>query len=396
MKFSLHLPRQVWFAALGVVLLIALGWVATKTGPLAPIRVTVTAVERGDVSPSLFGIGTVEAQRAYLIGPTSSGRVMRVMVDVGDKVEAGQLLAEMEPVDLDARLVSAAAAAARAASAVATAQAQLQDAKSRQQWAASEAHRYVDLGRKGFVSPSVVDGKLQQQQSADAQLAAAESTLASARQDLDRVSADREAVKRQRSNIRLLAPAGGVVTSRDVEPGSTVVAGQAVLKLMDPASLWVKVRLDQGRSSGLGAGLLAEVTLRSRPGESLAGKVARVEPASDSVTEERIAQIMLDILPVGMTTGEMAEVTLHLPRVRDALLIPNAALRQRGAQTGVWLQDNGQPRFAPVKPGAEDLDGRVQIVEGLTAGDVVIVHSERNLDESSRIKVVSSLSGKAQ
>lgn len=84
MKFSLHLPRQVWFAAFGVVLLIALGWVATKTGPLAPIRVTATAVERGDVSPSLFGIGTVEARRAYLIGPTSSGRVMRVMVDVGE------------------------------------------------------------------------------------------------------------------------------------------------------------------------------------------------------------------------------------------------------------------------------------------------------------------------
>ncbi|MBY0577025.1 MAG: HlyD family secretion protein [Gallionellaceae bacterium] len=132
MKIPMILPRQIWFAAFGIVLLLALIWVALKSGPLAPIQVTVTQVAKGEVSPALFGIGTVEARRAYLIGPTIAGRVGRVLVDVGDTVQAGQLLAEMDPVDLDARVSSAIAAATRAKSAVTTAQAQLQDALKKQ------------------------------------------------------------------------------------------------------------------------------------------------------------------------------------------------------------------------------------------------------------------------
>lgn len=396
MEIPVNLPRQFWFAAFGIVLLLALIWVAFKSGPLAPIQVTVTRVAKGEVSPALFGIGTVEARRAYLIGPTAAGRVGRVLVDVGDTVQAGQLLAEMDPVDLDARVSSATAAATRAKSAVTTAQAQVQDMQSRQALTASEARRYVELGRKGFISQSVVDGKLQQQQSADAQLTAAESTLAGARQDLARLDADLEGVKQQRVNIRLAAPTGGVVTSRDAEPGATVVAGQAVLKLVQPDSLWVTVRLDQGRSAGLEAGLPAEITLRSSPRKPLAGKVARVEPVSDSVTEERIAQVAFDLMPQGASIGEMAEVTLRLTAIGDALLIPNGSLRYRGAQAGVWLRTDGHLRFAPVKTGAESLDGKVQIVEGLKAGDEIVIYSERDLGEGSRIKVVASLAGKTQ
>lgn len=393
MKMTLNLPRQVWFALSGIALLLAFGWVATKSGPLAPIKVTVTRVVKGDVTPSLFGIGTVEARRAYLIGPTTAGRVGRVLVDVGDRVAAGQLLAEMDPVDLDARVGSAAAAVERARSAEATAQAQTRDAQSRQALAATEARRYIDLGKQNFVSPSVVDGKLQQLQSADAQLAAAQATLASSRQDLVRLQADGRAAQQQRANVRLLAPIDGVVTARDAEPGSTVIAGQSVLKLQESGSLWISLRLDQGRSGGLRAGLPADITLRSRPGATLTGKVVRVEPVSDSVTEERVAKVAFDVLPAEATSNEMADVTLRLPRVPDVLIVPNSSLRHRGAQVGVWLRADGHLRFAAVKTGATSLDGTVQIVEGLKAGDEVVVYSERELAADSRIKVVDGLAG---
>jgi HlyD family secretion protein len=267
----------------------------------------------------------------------------------------------------------------------------VRDAQSRQALATSEARRYTDLGKQNFVGQSVVDGKLQQQQSAEAQVAAAESTHESARQDLARLEAEREGARQQRGNIRLEAPVDGVVTSREAEGGSTVVAGQAVLKLIDPASLWVTTRLDQSRSAGLHVGLPAEITLRSSAQRSVAGKVARLEPVSDSVTEERIAQVAFESLPVGVSTGEMAEVIVRLPTVRDALLIPNAALRQRGAQSGVWLHDDGKLRFVSVKTGAESKDGMVQVVEGLKAGDEVVVYSQRELEDGSRIKVVPSL-----
>ena len=191
MKISLHIPRQAWFAVFGVALLLALAWVATKSGPLAPTRVTVARVVVGDVAPALFGIGTVDAQRAYLIGPTTAGRVRRVLVDVGDTVTTGQLLAEMDPVDLDSRVTSTVAAASRGRSAETTAEAQVRDARSRRELATAEARRYVELGRKGVVAQNVVDAAEQARQSAEAQVAAAEAALAAAHKDLARLDADR-------------------------------------------------------------------------------------------------------------------------------------------------------------------------------------------------------------
>jgi len=392
----LTLRRQVGFAIFGVVLLLAFAWVATKSGPLAPIRVTTARVASGDVSPALFGIGTVEARRAYLIGPIAAGRVERVLVDVGDRVTAGQLLAEMAPVDLDDRVASTAAAATRGRSSVSAAEAQERDARSRQSLAAAEARRYVELGQTGFASQSLVDAKLQEQRSADAQVAAAEAALTAARRDLPRLDADLGGVRRQRANIRLTSPVDGLVTSRDAEPGSTVIAGQSVLKLEDPGSLWIAVRLDQGRSSGLRVGLPARIILRASPGTPLAGKVVRVEPISDSVTEERIADVAFDALPEGVSTGEMAEVTLSLAPVRNALVVPNASLRTRGVEIGVWRRRNGSLTFVPVTTGAEGLDGKVQILDGLSAGDEVVVYSDRDLGDRSRIKVVTSLNGKSR
>lgn len=386
-------PRQVWFAAVGIALLLALGWVATQSGPLAPIQVTVTPVVLGDVSPALFGIGTVEARRAYLIGPTAAGRVRRVLVDVGDVVTAGQLLAEMEPVDLDTRVTGTSAAAERGQSAVAAAEAQLRDAQSRQAFATTEARRAEALGQAGAASQSAVDTARQAQQSADAQVIAAEAAVAGARRDLARLQADTGGAQRQRGNLRLSAPVDGIVTSRDAEPGSTVIAGQAVLKLEDPQSIWITVRFDQGRSTGLRAGLSASITRRADPQSVLPGTVVRVEPTSDAVTEERLAKVAFDRLPDGVSTGEMAEVTLHLPVVSNVVVVPNASLRHRGVQPGVWTHGNGQLRFVPVKTGAEGLDGTVQVLEGLRAGDDVIVYSERALEDDSRVTVVPALRG---
>ncbi|MCK9387759.1 MAG: efflux RND transporter periplasmic adaptor subunit [Sulfuritalea sp.] len=387
------LNRRSAFILAGIALLAVFVWVVARSGPLAPVRVTVTQVASVDLAPLLFGIGVVEARRSYLVGPTSAGRVRRVAVDVGEAVRAGQLLAEMDPVDLDQRLAATSAAANRAQSAVDTAAAQLADSVARRKVAAANARRYEELGRKGFVSSSVTEGKTQEMNSATAQFAAAEAALAGARQDRTRLDAERAGAQQQRSNLRLLAPAAGVVTARDAEPGSTVVAGQAVVRLVAADSLWLKLRLDQHRSAGLQVGLPAEIVLRSRPGQLLPGKVARIEMLGDSVTEERIAQVAFDTPPKDVSIGEMSEITLHPPGVKQALAVPGAAVRLHEGKTGVWLLAAGKPEFVPVRTGTSGADGRVQIIAGLKDGDVVIVYSEGELTEDSRIKVVSTLTG---
>jgi len=376
------------------VLIAAMVYVVMRAGPLAPIRVTVVQAAEGRLTPALFGIGTVEARRSYLIGPTLAGRVRTVAVDVGDTVKASQLLAEMDPMDLDERTAALDASVARADSAMAAANAQRRDAQARKELAAVNARRYVELGQQNFISAGAVEVRLQEQASADAIVSASDANMTAARQDQQRLVAERAGVRQQRANVRLLAPADGVVTSRDAEPGSTVVAGQAVLRVIEPPSLWVKVRLDQARSAGLAAGLSAQVVLRSNPGRAIAGKVARVEAVSDSVTEERVALVSFDQAPASLSVGEIAEVTLSLPSTENAVLLPNAAIKRMQSQTGVWVIDAGALRFVPVRIGQSTLDGQVQVLDGLKPGTTVVVHSEKDIGANSRIKVVDSLAGR--
>ena len=386
--------RRLALIGLGILLVAAMSYVVMRSGPLAPTRVTVVQAAEGQITPQLFGIGTVEARRSYLIGPTTAGRVRSVTVDVGDTVKTGQPVAEMDPVDLDERTAALDASVARAGSAMAAAEAQRRDAQARRELAAVNARRYVELGRQNFISTGAVEARLQEQASADALLTAAEANLVAARQDQQRLAAERAGLRQQRANVRLLAPADGVVTSRDAEPGSTVVAGQAVLRVIEPSSLWVKVRLDQARSGGLAVGLPAQIVLRSSQGRPLPGKVARVEALSDSVTEEHVAQIGFDQVPAGLSVGELAEVTLSLPPTSKAVLLPNAAIKRRNARTGVWVIDAGALRFAPVRVGQASLDGQVQVLGGVKPGMTVVVHSEKEIGERSRITVVDALAGR--
>ena len=376
-----------------IALLVGFGLIVARSGPLAPIKVTVDEVVEADLTPTLFGIGTVEARRSYQIGPTVASRVQSVSVDVGEAVKAGQLLAEMDPIDLDQRAAAGAAALSRAGSTIAAAEAQRRDAQVRLNLAAANAKRYVDLGKKAFVTRSVVDGKLQEEQSAIAQLKAAEAALAGARQDQLRLAADHDGLLAQRAKSRLLAPVDGVVTARDAEPGSILVAGQSAVRMVDPASLWIKLRLDQSRSAGLQAGLPARIRLRSQPVDTFPGTVARVDLIADSVTEERLAQVSFERIPPALSVGEIAEITLQLPTIRKARVIPNAALRYQGDRTGVWkLTDDGL-EFTVVKLAAGTVDGRIQVVDGLSEGDRIVVYSEKDLKVDSAIKIVSALTG---
>jgi HlyD family secretion protein len=390
-KISSTLKRRIPLMGLAALLIGLFVFVMMRAGPLAPIKVTVATVKEGSFAPELFGIGTVEARRNWMIGPTVAGRVLSVKVDVGDVVKAGQLLAEMDPVDIDERLRSLDASIERTKSGQATAAAQLADAVAKRELAASNMRRNQDLADKNFISSGALESFTQTKASADAALDSARANASGAAQDFSRAKADRAALMQQRANVRLVAPSDGVVSARDAEPGSTVVAGQSVLRIVDPASLWVKLRVDQGRSGGLAQGLKARMVLRSKPQISIAGTVARVELLADSVTEERIAQLTFDKTPAGLSVGEMAEATIQLPSIAQSMIVPAASIQRQGGFGGVWRMESGKPVFAPVKLGATSLDGQVQVIEGLKAGDEVVVYSQKPLEPGSRLQVVDAI-----
>ena len=229
----LPLQRQT-LILLGVLvpLVLLFVWVTLRSGPLAPVPVTLATVGDTSIAPGAFGIGVVESRYTYKIGPTVPGRLQQLAVDVGDLVRAGQVMGTMDPVDLDDRARAQDATLRRV-------EAALRDAETRQRFAQTQARRYEQLLIARSTSEEIVAARQQ-----DLQLA--EGALSAARDELVRVNADREALRAQRANLQLIAPVDGLVAARNADPGTTVVAGQSVVELIDPKTLWINVRFDQG------------------------------------------------------------------------------------------------------------------------------------------------------
>lgn len=386
--------RTLLLIAVLLPLLAVFGYVALNSGPLAPVAVVLGKVEKQPLTPALFGTGNVVARATHKVGPTSAGRLSRVAVQTGDKVRAGQWLAEVEPVDLDQRVAAQQAALQRADAGIVAARAQRDEAQVRQEFAAQQAQRYAQLQASGFASPELTLAKRQEWQAAQAGLRAAQAALASAEQERQRLQAEREASRRQRDNLTLRAPVDGWVVRRNADPGTTLLAGQAVLEIVEHGGLWLDVRFDQQRAAGLQAGLAAQIVLRSQGDAPLPGRVERIEPYADATTEEILAKVGF----AGAITppiGELAEVTVTLASLPAGPVIDNASIQRQNGQVGVWRVDNGRLRFQPVALGAGDLNGKVQVRQGLRGGEQVVVYSQKALSADTRIKPVEALPGVA-
>lgn len=394
MKMAMPNKRVLAMLAVVVPLVLLLAYVALTSGPFSKIPVTIATVEKRLIVPSLFGTGTIEARFNYKIGPTAAGRLKTVNVQVGETVRAGQILGEIDPVDLDERIASLNAALLRAESAIRLAGAQVGEAKLRKSYADGEASRYRQLTAADATTAETLAAKQLAAETAATGLLAAIAARDTARHDLDRIRFDRDGLMQQRGNLLLKAPAGGLVTARNADPGATVAAGQAVIEMIDPQSVWINARFDQITTGGLRPGLKAKIALRSQSGRIFDGRVLRIEPLADAVTEETAAKIIFDAIPKPLPSlGEIAEITVTLAALPPGTAVPNASLHRIDGRLGVWGISGDSLRFVPVKTGVADLDGFVRIEEGLKAGDVIVLHSPRSLNARSRIRVVEKLPG---
>ncbi len=376
--FSPIIRKKIGIVLILLPLLLVFIYVGVRSGPLAPVSVATAKVEIKQISPSLFGIGTVEARYFHKIGPTTAGRIKSLSVDVSDLVQAGQLLGEMDSVDLESLSASSSANIRRA-------EALLKQAEAMHSYARDEATRAEQLFPAGAVSKSLLDVRRKE-------LRVAESALLAAKEDLARAISEHNAVTNQLDNARLVSPIDGVVVLRNAEVGTTVVAGQSVYEIIDPKSIWVNARFDQIRSSGLEKGLPVQIVLRSKNGEPFIGHVLYVEPKADSVTEETLAKVVFDVIPDPLPPlGELAEVTVELPFLPASPVIPSAAIQSLNGKTGVWKITDENISFVPVVLGSSDLEGLVQVRDGLEGGEAIVLYSEKTLSSRSRIRIVDKI-----
>ena len=390
--------KRVWRTVILLAGLMGLGgiflFVMMRSGPLAPVPVTVAEVMNRAVSPALFGVGVVESGAVFRVGPTSPGRVRELVAQVGDRVEKGQKIAVMDPVDMDERISAQKASIDRLSASVKAAGARTAEAAAKKDYAEAQSKRYDNLLKSDAVSIDAAEAKRQERLATAAAWTSASAELQAARAELERAKADLSALVSQKENLDILAPAAGLVSARSAEPGVTVVAGQPVAEIVDTESMRISVRFDQAMAGGLRAGLPVQISLRSGNGAVHDGEILRVEPVADPVTEEMVAKAVFHNLPVPVPpVGELAEVTVNLPPLPEGPVVPDGALKRYGGRLGVWVLEEGAIAFRPVKTGRRDLDGNVQITAGLGAGEVVVVHSMKALTDRSRVKVFESLEG---
>ena len=390
MKLKTINKKVAWLFAVLVPLLLLFFYVALRSGPLAPGPVTVVTVEKKQINPVLFGIGTLEARYSYRIGSVAAGRVKLISVDVGDVVHAGQVVGEIDPVDLDERMNAQLSVIKRAEALIRSAEAQRRDAGARNVFAAGQAKRYGLLQSARAVSAESAEAKHQEAEIARASASAAEAAVYAARHELASLKSEYQGLVKQRHNLLLAAPVDGLVTARNAEPGNTVLTGQTIIEMINPQSLWIDVRFDQLQSAGLKATLPARITLRSQPGHIFSGFIERVEPLADRITEELLAKVLFTVLPEPLPpVGELCEVTVSLPPLQALPVVPNASVHRVDGRLGVWIIEGSGLRFAEVRTGMADRDGNLQILRGLQAGARVVVYSKSALHAGSRISILN-------
>lgn len=355
-----------------VLVVVAAAGFAAWSLYLRPLRVTVAGVTR-DVPVQVFGLGTVEARVSSKVGFKISGVLVDLRADVGDRVAKGTVLARLDDREQKAVVGRAKAAVEQAQANLQKATAGVTKAEANFANAKSISERRQKLVAGNIASVETAETAKAVQDAALADIGVSQSDVSVAKAAIADAKAQEQQQEVTLDFHTLTASYDAMVTARLKELGSALPAGDPVFTLIDPKTIWVLAYIDESKAGEIKVGEPAAMVLRSRPTERLQGTVARIEPESDRVNEERKVEVAFDRIPANVHLGEQAEVyitTVHLPQ---ALLVPEAAIIGLGKDSGsVWTLENGRLQKRDVKLGHRLLDGRYEIIGGVPADAQVV------------------------
>jgi HlyD family secretion protein len=379
----------------GTAALFLVGGLALVLGGEEPGPRYVTAeATRGDLTVEVTATGTVEATATVEVGAEVTGRLTAVHVDFNDRVEVGQLLAEIDPETYRAAVEEAKARVAAAEASILQARATARETAAVLARAEAEAAEGVASGKELDAARAAAERAQAGQASAAAEARVARAALQSAQTRLEKT--------------RITSPIRGTVLSRQVDPGQTVTAGFQTPVLFELAEdlsrMSLHVLVDEADVGQVREGQEARFTVDAYPGRTFPSKVLslRNQPTVDQNVVSYEAVLEVDNRELLLRPGMTATATIVSETRKDVLLVPDAALRFRppamasggfrgppglggpprrpGAETRVagesaarvWILKDGAPVPVPVRPGATD--GRNTEVEGdLAPGTPVIV-----------------------
>jgi membrane fusion protein, multidrug efflux system len=344
-----------------------------------PATVSVVRAERSVESSALALPGSVLPLQETNVYARANGYVHRWLVDIGARVEKGQVLAELEVPDIDEELRQATALANQSRAGIAQAKTQLELARTTNV-------RFGALGPSGVVSQQEVD---QYQAGYDAQqsnVVAAEAAHGSALANVQRL-------RDLKDFGVLVAPFDGVVTERTAEVGQLVTSGTTtghpLFKVAEVDVVRVFVNVPQLYSADIHVDMEAKATVRERPGMTFEGRVARTANELDLATRTLLTEVDIPNPDGALIAGMYAQVTFHMTGHKELLVVPAAAVLIDAEGTRAALVRDGAISWRMVQI-ERDLGDKVALSAGLAEGDVLVAVPSDRLSEGMRVRMDDS------
>jgi RND family efflux transporter MFP subunit len=388
-----HGAGRVGIAAL-VVLAAALGYGAGRHA-LQDQNVAVAAERQRDFVPAVRTAqvrpagatmsvtlpATTSAFEAANVFARATGYIARRNADIGDHVKAGQLLAEVTAPELDHQIAKAEANLAQLEAALAQAQANRDLANSN--WS-----RDKPLVEKGWVTP-------QQGDTDRLTLAAQNAAVAVAQANVKQQQAQLMVLGQQKDYQRVVAPFDGVVTQRNIDVGSLVQAdatsGTFMFTVMRSNELRIQLYVPQSEAFGIAPGVDAVIRVPEIPDRTFPGKVARAADALQPGTRTLLTEIDVPNPDEALAPGMYCTVELQIPRKTPALLVSADAIIFNGDGLQVAVVENGVAHLRKIDV-ARDFGREVEVREGISAGDEVILNPPADLMDDASVRIRSQQS----
>ena len=329
----------------GVLLLVAivgLGWMFFR-----PSEVMVAPVVEQEIVGEVEGTGTVTTKVLANVGSKINGRIEKMLVQEGDIVKEGQIVAILEDTDLRRQ--------------VDMARAELEVVRASALEAKRVWERTLKLLPSGAVSREDGDIAEARQRVTEMTVVARVATFAYAEFKL--------------TETKISTAVSGLVTKRWVEQGTTVVAGQPVVAVAKTVLILVNANVDQRFTGKVRKSQAVTVILRGRTAEPFRGYVYRIYPIADAVTEEMLVQVAFPLPPEELQIGQWAEVFIEVDAAKTSLVVPKEAVMPDGNNRFVFVAgEDGRARKVKVQLGSTSPRVPVVAVTGeLMAGEQVIL-----------------------
>lgn len=330
--------------------LVVMGLVVYKT-KFAPVSVLAHTIGRGEIVVETPGTGTLEARVKTTISARIQERLLEVLVDQGDKVKSGQLLARLDAAEAMQQVAIAEASLAAAKQTVGRVHADLARSEAVLAQARLEHKRMTELTSSRAVSQSDADKAGEALRIAEADINRSRAAIGEAEGLMTVANKNLLFRQEQLAFTEIRAPYDGLVIRRDRDAGEMLLPGASLLHMISLEEIWVSAWVDETAMSKLKTGQASRIVFRSQPDHAYPGQVSRLGREADRETREFLVDVRATGLPENWTIGQRAEVSIETARLPDQVLLPAAFLAWKVGGGRRLCPAAGQSALARHHPG---------------------------------------------